>query len=198
MANATPTGMDSNGQFVIGGNFVGGFYGVTNSVFRQTSTVTVANTTAETSIVGSGLGSNSIASNVLQAGMCIRVSGSGVYSTLAVLPGNLTINIKFGGVTISTTTITNLLLGAANAGFDYTAIINVNSSGVSGSAQMAGQFAYLAALSGSRLFGDLNNSGNAQTLNTTIANTVGVTCQWATASASNTLKSTVCVVEVLM
>lgn len=193
MSILTPTGMDALGLFNIGGQFLT----LTNSVFRQTSDVTVANTTSATSIVGSGAGSMTIPANTLAVGVAIRLSGAGVYSSALVLPGNLTITLSTAGIAFTTSTLTGLLLGASNAGFDYSLTMVIRSLGSSGSASVAGTFNYVAALTGAKLAGDLNNSGNPIAIDTTVDNLIDVKATWSTASTSNTLKSTICMLEIL-
>lgn len=193
MSVLTPTGMDAAGLFNIGGQFLT----LTNSVFRQTSDVTVANTTTSTSIVGSGSGSMTIPANSLSVGVAIRLSGFGVYSSATLLPGNLTITLSTAGITFTTSTLTGILVGASNAGFDYSLTMVIRSLGSSGTASVAGAFNYIAALTGAKLAGDLNNSGNPIAIDTTVDNLIDIKATWSTASASNTLKSTICVLEIL-
>lgn len=185
--------MDAGGLFNIGGQFLT----LTNSVFRQTATVTLANSTTTTSIVGAGQGSMTVPANTLAIGVAIRLEGCGVYSSAAVLPGNLTIALSAAGISFTTATLTGLLLGATNAGFNYSLTMVIQTLGTTGTAAVAGSFDYIAAVSGAKLSGDLSNSGTAITINTTVDNLIDVKATWQTASASNTLKSTICNLEIL-
>ena len=185
--------MDPNGLFVIGGNI----QTLTNSIFRQTIDVTVSNTTTPTSIVGTGRGSPIIAANSLQPGVALRVTGGGVYSSQLILPASLTISIMVAGTAVSTATITNLLIGATNQGFSYSVLLVVRTIGTTGTAGIAGTFNYIASLSGSRLSGDLSNSGNVVTFDTTVNNAIDVRATWGTAATTNIVKSTICNIEAL-
>ena len=138
-----------------------------------------------------------LAAGSLFSGVAIRVVGSGVYSSATLLPGNLTIAMSVAGLSFSTATLTGLLLGASNAGFNYALTMVIRSIGTSGTMAVAGEFNYISSLSGARLTGDLNNAGNVATINTTIPNLIDITAKWQTASAANTLKSTLCSLEIL-
>ncbi len=190
-----PVGMDSGGLFNIASD--NQFLTLTNSVFRQTADVTVANTTTTSSIVGPGVGSMTLPASSLFTGVAIRVVGSGVYSSATLLPGSLTIGLSAAGITFSTATLSGLLVGASNAGFNYSLMMVIRTIGTAGSMAVSGSFNYISSVSGARLTGDLNNSGAAATINTTIPNLIDITAKWQTATAANTLKSTICNMEIL-
>lgn len=193
MADNIPCIMTPDGLF----DLAGPIQGMTNSLFRQTTDVTVSNTITQTSIIGTGRGSPIISANSLLPGVALRIAGGGVYSSQLVLPASLTISIMVAGSAVSTATITNLLIGATNQGFSYSVILVTRTIGTSGTAGIAGTFNYISSLSGSRLSGDLSNSGNVVTFNTTANNAIDVRATWGTAATANVVKSTICNIEAL-
>jgi hypothetical protein len=72
-----------------------------STLFSSTATVTVAATTVETSIIGSGSGSLTLPANYLTAGKTIRFSLRGLYSTPTLSVGNILVKIKLGGSTLA-------------------------------------------------------------------------------------------------
>lgn len=73
------------------------------ALFVQTATVTIANTVTETSIIGTGVGSMTLAANFLQPGTMLRFTAIGIH-TASGNP-NVTINVKIGGTTVATGTV---------------------------------------------------------------------------------------------
>ncbi len=69
-------------------------------LFSQTSNVTVANTTTETSLLGTGIGSATLPANFAVAGRAIRVRSYGYISNTATTTSKL--KIKLGNETIIT------------------------------------------------------------------------------------------------
>lgn len=76
------------------------------AVFSQTNSVTNAVQTTETSLVGTGAGSNVLAANYYSAGTVLKYEASGFYSTTGS-PGTLTIKIKHSGGVTSTVIVGN-------------------------------------------------------------------------------------------
>lgn len=155
------------------------------------SATPVSNTTTETSMVsaGTGSGSRTIGSGVITAGKTYRYRVVGYIGTVAT-PGNLTINLKLGGVTIASSTV-NDLTGPLSGSSDYRFICEGNltclTSGSSGTILSDGTFAHStgSGLPFNTFF--LDNSGGTSTVNTTISNAFDLTATWATASSSNSI-----------
>lgn len=164
-------------------------------IFVATADKTVTNTSAATSIIGTGVGSITLPANFLVAGKTLRISIGGVFSTL-LTPGNLTIVVKLGSTTIASSTISNILASASNNAFQGAGTITCRSAGASGSVSMNGNVNYDTGVL-TRGFAALNNSGSTVTLDTTASQTLDITVQWATASASNSIKATTATVEIL-
>lgn len=163
-------------------------------LFAQTATSTVANTTTETSLFSTGVGSATIAAALLIPGKTISVIGGGIFST-TITPGNLTIKVKMGGVTIATGTITNLVGSQTNDPFEIGCQIVCYTNGATGTVMVNGNMNYQSGTL-QRGFVALNNTGATTTINTTTSNLIDISATWATANASNSISMTTCNVEI--
>lgn len=200
MSVLTAVGMNTNGQLSIAGpnDLISTAAGNNNAVFTlftMTSSATVTNSTAETSIIGAGTGSTVIVANTVMVGRTIRLEGYGVYSAAAVLPGNLTIKVKLGSTVIATSTLSAILASASTLGYQFSADITFRTIGASGTVMIGGSLDYATTSSGTRTFADLNNNGSTTTIDTTSNQTIGVTVTWATASTSNIITNNVTTIE---
>ena len=82
-------------------------------LYQSTASVTHANSTTETSLVGSGVGTMTLPSAALIAGKKLRFHASGTITTDAVAPGTLTLTL-YHNTSVSTIAVTNTppLLGS--------------------------------------------------------------------------------------
>jgi len=152
-------------------------------IFAQTSTVTVTNTTVETTLLGSGVGSLVFAANSLQIGSSVSGTAIGPHST----SGNPTIQLRVymnSTVILDTGIVTSG--NSASATWEFRGFITCRSTGVTGTVQAQGF--YIESAGGTNLFGMVNSA--PITIDTTIAQTFNFTVQWGTASASNTISNT--------
>lgn len=164
------------------------------TIFIQTGTLTYANSTTETSLIGTGLGSVTLPANFWTVGKSIRVKGRGFYSSGALAP-SIALKSKFGSTILASATIGNLLNSASNSGFSFEQILTCRSTGASGTVQVDGSISYstgIGLLGASYLIDTAPN-----VIDTTISQALGVTGTWGTASASNTMSITNVSVEVL-
>lgn len=169
---------------------------VSTSLLTQTADKTVANTTTETSIVGTGVGNLTLPANFFVAGKTIRITMSGVYSTVAVTGDTVTIKIKYGSTVLASKATTALVTGGTNLAWWADAIITCRTTGSSGTVQVSGGIRYQIA--GSTIVEDeLNNGVATTTLNTTTSNLLDVTVTHGAANAANSVKSLVGAFEVL-
>lgn len=166
------------------------FNAVVNSTyslfFSQTADKTIANTTAETSIVGNGQGAMTIPAGLLYTGKVIKLTVVGKIATSG--PISQTINVKLNGAALATNTA------------------SVTSSGD----QQVITFWLLCRLSGSG--GKIGGAGNIQTssspatmrallpsadltVDTTSNITVDVTNTFSVAGAGNTFTSFIVTME---
>lgn len=166
-----------------------------SAFFTQTANATVANTTTETSVIGTGVGTKTIPANFFVAGKTVELMGSGIFST-ALVPGNVTLRFKLGSTTIASATITTMPSSASNVEFNYCLMITCRTTGATGTVMAGGGLFYFTK-AGTEEFAPLNNAGATTTIDTTATQAIDLTWQWATASASNTATGTICAMESL-
>lgn len=162
--------------------------GVYQNVYTATSDVTVQNTTTESTLFSGQMnsvdGGLTIPANSLWPGRTYQATIRGIYSTFAILPGDLTIRVKIGGTTVATGVATSALLGSVtNRGFLISFTMTARTLGTTGTVQVAGDVA-LNSAANSRLFYEIN-AATAATVNTTVDQPINVTAQWAAANANN-------------
>jgi len=162
------------------------------TTFSATASATVANTTTETSLAGTGVGTIALPANFLTPGKSVRITAWGHWSTLAS-PGTFTVRSKVNGVASATVSATPSG-SITSRTWRIDQLATCRSTGVSGEVAVEGTF--------------LNNSGGTTsstwelesgvvTVDTTAAVTFDLTVQWTTGSASNTITCTNFIVEVL-
>lgn len=166
-------------------------------LFVSTADKTVSNTVAETSIIGSGVGSLSLSSNFLTVGKTVRLRIGGVYSTPTLATPSVLIKIKLGTVIIATVTTSSLFSGASNLEFDGEILLVCRSIGASGSVVVHGDIEYSTGIAGTISVDSLNNSGSETTIDTTISNTIDVTVSWDSSTSTRIVKATITTIEVL-
>jgi hypothetical protein len=180
--------------------FLGGIQQqLSGTIFVATASAAATNTTNETSLIGTGVGSKTLPANFLVPGKVLRVRGGGIFSSLAT-PGTLTFKFKLGSTVIAQQTITPPVSGANNSWICDLRMI-CRSSGGGGTVMPEGSIslaAYTGATgTGSRTAIDMNNQSAAVTVDTTVAQTIDLTATWATANASNSITGADINIEVL-
>lgn len=187
MNTLIPVAMNSSGQQVIAqpGDIISGGW---TRLFTGTSVVTITNSTVETSVIGTGLGSKTIPTAFWTPGAKLYARNLGVYSA-AVTPGNLTAKAKLGSTVLASTTLTSLLSLASTLGYESTCEITCATSGASGVLIVTGYVGYTSSSVGARLFNDLNNSGNTVSIDLSVDLIFDATVQFSVASTSNIIKS---------
>ena len=159
-------------------------------LFTQTADATVANTVTETTIVGTGVGSMTLPANFFVAGKTIRIKCFGYHSAAA--SPTIRIRIKLGSTVILDTTAVASKNGT-NDGFTIEGIITCRTTGVTGT--IYGQGNYIEFQSPSIDEGMVGTA--TTTIDTTTSQAIGVTAEWGTANASNTITTTNLILEVL-
>jgi hypothetical protein len=156
-------------------------------IFTQTATGTIANSTTETAITSTGIGTLTLPTNFFIAGKTLLIKGSGFHSSTA--SPTCDIKVKFGSTTIVTTGA-HTHHNATNGYFEFSAIITCRTTGASGT--VFGQGSFFDAT-------ELVPMGTIATvtINTTTTQAITVSAQWSAASASNTISMTNFSVEVL-
>jgi hypothetical protein len=147
--------------------------------FSKYVPTTVANTTAETSILGTGSGTATIAANELVLGKRYRVMFITYSSTANATSRSVNIRLKIGGVLIANMPV-NFGLLLSNSFNRFTIDVVCTATGTNGSV-----FQEIVLDS---YFGGVTNQASATTtINTTIANTIDITAQWSDAVAGNSV-----------
>jgi len=168
--------------------------GVTKIMFAATAAGTVGNTTTETTLAGSGVGTLTMAANFLTVGKTFKVRAWGVYSSKAAPVGALTFRLKYGTTTLVTLapTITASLTNQMwEAEFDLTC----RTTGATGTVFAQGEIQVFTSTTAS---GFIVSAPTATvTIDTTASSKLDITAQWATANASNTITSNIFTAEVL-
>lgn len=167
------------------------------TIFTATADRTVTNTTSESTILGTGIGTLTLPSDFFNVGKTIRLRVGGVYSTPLAATPSLVIKVKYGSTVLATVTTTSLLSGATNLEFDGEILITCRSTGGSGTVMVHGDIEYATGIGGTISVDPLNNAGATTTINTTTSNALDITVTWDTATATRIAKSTSVTVEVL-
>jgi len=183
-AYSFPTADGTNGQVLItdgSGNLA--FNQPTTGLYAQTTqSATLTNTTTETSIVGTGVGSLTIAANGYVVGDSYHAKIGGVIS--AQNNDTITIRIKKGS-TVLATTGTLTLEAVTNMAWECEIDFTVSAIGATGSMCTNGNFAY------NRNTGSLEGFvfQDVETFDTTIANTLEITAEWGQAKTQDEIHS---------
>lgn len=158
-------------------------------LFTQSEAVTLANSTTETTLVGTGEGSLTIQKNSLAVGKTFKVVARGYYSNTGT--PTLTIKLKAGSTVLLTSGAITTTTSASNRAFVFNGLVTVYSLGASGTVRGQGEVSEL----GSAVTGIASTS--TVTVDSTANNTLNLTAQWGAASSSNTITITNLVVEEL-
>lgn len=172
-----------------------GPYTITSGIaavgFLGTANATVANTVAETTIFGAGVGTLTIPAGRLTVGSTIRLRIRGVIGDTGT--PTLQVRFKLNATTFIDTGATALTTLIGTHGFEYTAEMTVRTAGAGGTA--IGNHILMVS---STLAPDLDSINTATTaIDTTIAQVLNVTVQWGTANALNTITQTNVTMEIL-
>jgi len=157
--------------------------GATNGLYAQTiQSATVTNTTTETSIVGTGVGTLSIPANGFVVGDSFHAKIGGIIA--AQNGDDITIKVKSGSTVLATTGTINLS-PVTDLGWECELDFTIATIGVSGSICTNGNFAYTRNTGGLEgyVFQDV------VTFDTTVNNTLDITVQWAQAKTEDTIYS---------
>jgi len=160
---------------------------VSGTMFTQTANAQVQNTVTETSLVGTGVGSNTIKANSSGIGTTYRLSMCGFISNTGTPFAQ--VKVKIGSVTVFDTTSTGMFGITSNQPFKVNAVFTVRTLGASGTVIGQGEFEY--ATSASTQYQIMFQANTAtSTIDTTVDQTVDITFTWGTANDSNSINST--------
>lgn len=97
------------------------------TMFMMTADGTNGAATAETSIIGTGVGTKTIPGSFFMAGKTIRVRGLGVF-TSAATPGTVTLKLKLGSVVIATSAAVTPTASKTGAFFEFEFLLTCRSA----------------------------------------------------------------------
>jgi hypothetical protein len=159
-----------------------------NGLFAQTASSTaITNTTTETTLIGSGVGSLSVPANGFEVGDSFHAKLIGHISCNS--SATIRLRIKTGSVVLADTGVITLAT-ATNKHWEINVYFTIRSIGGAGVASIAsgGVFSYVknagVAFEGAN-FVSINNTN----FDTTVSNTLNVTAEWGSASASDSIYS---------
>jgi hypothetical protein len=152
---------------------------VSSSGFTQTQDVTLTNSTVETIITGTGIGTLTIPANSIIVGSTSAIRGGGIIDSEGKGTETVTLRLKFNGTTVSTFVVT--LAANLDAGSAWT----LNSLAV----YKAGGLRVITSVAFGNTTGqnDIRNNTTIFAINPAIANTLSITAQWNAANAANTI-----------
>ena len=167
-------------------------------IFTQTADATVANTTAEVTLVGSGVGTTTLPANFFVAGKTIRVNASGYFSTAGTGSQTLEMRVRLGG--ISGTVVLDTSAHVASTAYtsrlwQVAGIITCRTTGGSGTVFSQGIFISSTSATAAAIV-DMENS-TTTTIDTTAAQQIVVSADWNSAAAGDTITCTDLSIEVL-
>lgn len=163
-------------------------------LFAQTgNSPIITNTTVESTLIDSGVGTLSVPANGWAIGDSFRADFGGIINT-----GNnqtIQIRVKTGSVILldcGAQTISNLTGGIWTLSINFT----IRALGAAGVASIVslGRFTYTKTVNGA-LEGFSFNTVNNTTFDTTVSNTLDVTAQWGAASTLNNIYSDIFVLN---
>lgn len=162
--------------------------------FASTNTVTLANSTTETSMRGQGYGSSTFTANSFYVGETILVNATGLLSDAVAAQGTLTIKFKLGGSTIAVTAAFTPTANQTNSVWNFTAYSTIRNTGASGSIILNTSFVITDSLGITQDVYPMINSATVP-IDTTKSNDFDLTATWGSSSASNILTCTNFVVD---
>lgn len=167
---------------------------LTGCIFTQTADQTIANTTTETTLFGTGVGTITLPANFWVVGKTIRLEIHGDFADT----GNPTaeIQVYYGATSLIDSGAITLSGLSGIEEWECEVIITCRSTGATGTLETVIDWEY-ETTTGSSAIERLDVSGTLTVVDTTAAGALDVTYQWGTANASNTLTSEVALVQVL-
>lgn len=165
-------------------------------IFAATANGQVANTTTETTLIGSGVGTLTLPANFLVAGKTIRLTAAGIFSTQLV-PVALNIRFKLGS-TVIIATGAQVPSGATTNRFWWVEVLlTCRTTGVTGTVIAQGSFFHGEATGLTAFSWEMVNV-SVITLDTTASQIVDLSAQWnAGVAAADDIRSTNVAAEIL-
>lgn len=164
-------------------------------IFIQTADQTIASSSSETTLFGSGQGSTTIPADTLLAGKTVRITMSGKLSTKGAAVGNAQIWFYYNSSAFVLTTSTNMPASLSGVGWTLTFTWTIR--GVGAAAPTIGQGEFVFSDSNMTTYRMQMTMGSTGNINTAASVTPDVRWTWATADASNSITCTNATVEIL-
>lgn len=163
-------------------------------IFTQTASTTIANTTTETTLFATGVGTLTLPANFWVVGKTIRIE---IHGDIADA-GNPTVEVQayYGATSLIDSGAITLSGLAGTEEWECEVVITCRSVGATGTVETVIDWEYETSV-GSSAIERLDVSGVLRTIDTTASGALDVTFQWGTAAAANTIESEVAFVEVL-
>jgi hypothetical protein len=167
---------------------VQGAMGVSGLYAQTANSAIVTNTTAETTIIGTGVGTLSVPANGFSVGDSFRAVFGGVIN--ATNNQTIRVRVRTGSVLLLDSGPQNLGSSVINDVFSLNVDFTIRQLGTAGVASIVslGSFHYTKTNNAS-VQGFGFNVVNSTTFNTTISNTLDITVQWGAASTGNNIYS---------
>ena len=167
---------------------------LTGVIFTQTADQTIANTTTETTLFSTGVGTLTLPANFWVVGKTIRMEIHGDFADT----GNPTaeIQVYYGTTSLIDSGAITLSGLAGTEEWETHVIITCRSIGETGTLETIIDWEYETSV-GSSAIERLDVAGTLTEVNTTASGALDITFQWGTAHEDNTLVSEVGLVEVL-
>ena len=157
-------------------------------LYSQTAdSIPVTATTVESSLIGTGIGGLSVPANGFFAGMSFTANFGGLMS--AKNKDTLTIRVKTGSVILADSG-PQVMPAITDSAWRLSINFTIRQIGAAGVASIVSSGIFNdVRKSNNSLEGFSFNSNNSTTFDTTILNTLDVTAQWSSSSASNSIHS---------
>lgn len=157
-------------------------------IFAQSSTVTVANTTTATTLLGTLTGSATLPANFFGVGKTIIVYVTGTYTTTS--SPTCTLNLTIGGVAVGSIVLSHTGSLSPAVFYDAQFVITCRTTGGAGTLQYSsiGRMDVGSSTSSATFFQSSATSGSVDTTGTLL---VGLTATWSAASPSNSITASI-------
>jgi hypothetical protein len=163
-------------------------------LYVLTSDDTVANTSSKTNIIDAGgAGTRTLPANFFTTGKTLHLKVMGKYSTLAVLPGNITFTVELTDsssttVTIAVSAAAAVVASMTNQVWTAELLLTCRTTGATGTVQSQGNVVMQTGTTTSMNVG-MPETGT-RTIDTTKTQEVKFSVTWSVADAANTITAT--------
>lgn len=156
-------------------------------IFAQTSTVTVSNTAASTTLIGTGTGSTTLSANFFGVGKTIKIFVSGSYGCIASSQ-QCDLKLTIGGVAVGTISLshTNALAGRY---YDTEFTLTCRTTGTTGTIQFMGIGKINTSTSNIESFFQISSTSGS--INTTGTLAIDLQADWVTGDPLNTISASI-------